>query len=60
MKRSRVEDDRHSVRGSLRLWVALAVVFVMLVFIAMGQWDLALAAFIGLIIGNGVKALFGR
>jgi hypothetical protein len=53
-------DDLHSPLGSLRLWVAMAVVFLIVIFIAIGQLDLALAAFIGLILGNGLKALFGR
>jgi hypothetical protein len=60
LKHGRRDDDRHSPVGSLRLWVALAVVFLILVFVAIGQWDLALATFIGLILGNGLKALFGR
>jgi hypothetical protein len=60
VKRRQIDSDLHSTRGSLRLWVALAVVFLMFVFAAMGQWDLAFAAFIGLILGNGLKALFHR
>jgi hypothetical protein len=60
LKHGRRDDDRYSPLGSLRLWVALAVVFLIVVFIAVGQWDLALAAFIGLILGNGLRALFGR
>jgi hypothetical protein len=60
LKQGRHDDDHYSPLGSLRLWVALAVVFLIVVFIAIGQWDLALAASIGLILGNGLKALFGR
>jgi hypothetical protein len=46
-------------RGGLRFWITLAVVFLILFMIGLGQWDLAMAGFIGLIVGNGLSVLFG-
>lgn len=47
-------------RDHPRLWVSLMVVFVLLILMALGQWDLALAGFIALIVGNGLATLTGR
>jgi hypothetical protein len=58
--RTSEQDDRHSPRGSLRLWISLAVVFFILFMIGLGQWDFAVAGFIGLVLGNGLQALFSR
>lgn len=47
-------------RDHPRLWVSLMVVFVLLILMALGQWDFALAGFIGLIVGNGLATFTGR
>ena len=47
-------------RGSLRFWITLAVVFLILFMVGLGQLDLALAGFIGLIVGNGLGVLFSE
>ena len=47
-------------RGGLRFWITLAVAFLILFMVGLGQWDLAVAGFIGLIIGNGLGVLFGK
>lgn len=57
------KDSRQNAsrdRGGLRLWMTLAVVFLILLMVGLGQWDLALAGFIGLIVGNGLGILFGE
>ena len=46
-------------RGGLRFWITLAVVFLILFMIGLGQWDFAVAGFIGLIVANGLDVLFG-
>jgi pheromone shutdown protein TraB len=46
-------------RGGLRFWITLAVVFLILFMIGLGQWDLAMAGFIGLVVANGLGVLFG-
>jgi hypothetical protein len=56
--RSKCDED--SPQGSLRLWVSLAIVFAIVFAMALGQWDWALAGFIGLVLGNGLRALFNR
>ena len=40
--------------------MSLMVVFVVLILMALGQWDFALAGFIGLIVGNGLATFTGR
>lgn len=47
-------------RGTLRVWVSVAIVFLILVAGAFGQWDLALAGFIVLCVANGLKTLIER
>jgi len=47
-------------RDHPRLWVSLMVIFVLLILMALGQWDLALAGFIALLVGNGLATLTGR
>ena len=47
-------------RDHPRLWVSLMVIFILLVLMALGQWDFALAGFIGLIVGNGLATFTGR
>ena len=47
-------------RDHTRLWVSLMVIFILLVLMALGQWDFALAGFIGLIVGSGLANLTGR
>jgi hypothetical protein len=49
-----------SERDHPRLWVSLMVIFVLLILMALGQWDFVLAGFIGLIVGNGLVGLTGR
>lgn len=58
MKRKDGPGEEH---GSLRLWVTSAVALLTLFMVALGQWDVALALFIGLLVGNGLGVLiFGR
>jgi dolichol kinase len=47
-------------RDHPRLWVSLIVIFVLLILMALGQWDFVLAGIIGLIVGNGLANLTGR
>ncbi len=47
-------------RDHPRLWVSLMVVFVLLILMALGQWDFVLAGLIGLIVGNGLATFTGR
>lgn len=52
------KDDRNSPQGSLRVWVAMAVVLFIVFMMGLGQWDWALAGIIGLVVGNGLQVLF--
>jgi hypothetical protein len=54
------EKSPDTERSHPRLWVSLMVVFVLLILMALGQWDFCLAGFIGLIVGNGLANLTGR
>ena len=47
-------------RDHPHLWVSLMVVFVLLILMALGQWDFVLAGLIGLIVGNGLATFTGR
>ena len=40
--------------------MSLMVVFVLLILMALGQWDFVLAGLIGLIVGNGLATFTGR
>ena len=55
-----VEKPPDTERDHPRLWVSLMVIFILLILIALGQWDFALAGFIGLIVGNGLATFTGR
>ena len=55
-----VEKPLDTERGHPRLWVSLMVIFILLILMALGQWDFALAGFIGLIVGNGLANFTGR
>jgi dolichol kinase len=55
-----VEKSPDTERDHPRLWVSLMVIFILLILIALGQWDFALAGFIGLIVGNGLATFTGR
>ena len=55
-----VEKPPDTERDHPRLWVSLMVIFILLILIALGQWDFALAGFIGLIVGNGLANFTGR
>jgi hypothetical protein len=59
-KAHQAEKPPDTERDHPRLWVSLMVVFVLLILMALGQWDFALAGFIGLIVGNGLANLTGR
>jgi hypothetical protein len=59
-KGRQAEKPPDNERDHPRLWVSLMVVFVLLVLMALGQWDFALAGFIGLIVGNGLATFTGR
>ena len=54
------EKPSDTKRDHPRLWVSLVVVFVLLILMALGQWDFVLAGFIGLIVGNGLATFTGR
>jgi len=54
------EKPPDTERDHPRLWVSLVVVFVLLILMALGQWDFVLAGLIGLIVGNGLANLTGR
>jgi hypothetical protein len=43
-----------------QLYISVMVVMLMIVLAYMGQWDWVLAAFIGLLVGNGLSTLGGR
>lgn len=51
--------NRDWMRGTLRVWVSVAILLFILAMVCLGQWDLAFAGFIGLIVANGLKALLG-
>ena len=55
-----VERPPDTERDHPRLWVSLMVIFILLILMALGQWDFALAGFIGLIVGNGLANFTGR
>ena len=55
-----VEKPPDTERDHPRLWVSLMVIFVLLILMALGQWDFCLAGFIGLIVGNGLATFTGR
>jgi hypothetical protein len=59
-KGRQAEKPPATERDHPRLWVSLMVVFVLLILMALGQWDFVLAGFIGLIVGNGLAGLTGR
>ncbi|GEM_PF-3160109 len=46
-------------KGRPRFWLSLLLLMVALVLLGMGQWDLLLAVFIGLLVGNVASFLFG-
>jgi len=54
------EKTPDTKRDHPRLWVSLMVVFILLILMALGQWDFVLAGFIGLIVGNGLANITGR
>ena len=57
MRRQRKEEDP-PIRP--QLYVSVMVVMLILVLMFMGQWDWVLAAFIALLLGNGLSALWRR
>ena len=59
-KKSKNHTPSSERGGSLRLWISLAVVSFILFMIGLGQWDFAVAGFIGLLAASGLGALFGR
>ena len=46
-------------KGRPRFWLSLLLLMVALVLLGMGQWDLLLAVFVGLLLGNVASFLFG-
>ena len=54
------EKPPDTEREHPHLWVSLMVVFVLLILMALGQWDFVLAGLIGLIVGNGLATFTGR
>jgi hypothetical protein len=59
-KARQAEKSSDTERDHPRLWVSLIVIFVLLILMALGQWDFVLAGFIGLIVGNGLATFTGR
>ncbi len=59
-KARRTEKPSNTERDHPHLWVSLMVIFILLILMALGQWDFVLAGFIGLIVGNGLAGLTGR
>ena len=43
------------MKARLRFWMNLLVIFVLLFFALLGQWDWVFAGVIGLIVGNGLS-----
>jgi dolichol kinase len=54
------EKPADTERDHPHLWVSLMVVFVLLILMALGQWDFVVAGLIGLIVGNGLATFTGR
>jgi dolichol kinase len=54
------EKPPDTERDHPHLWVSLMVVFVLLILMALGQWDFVVAGLIGLIVGNGLATFTGR
>jgi len=54
------EKSPDTGRDHPHLWVSLMVVFVLLILMALGQWDFAIAGLIGLIVGNGLVGFTRR
>jgi hypothetical protein len=46
--------------GRPRFWVTLLILFLLLIPIGLGQWDIALAVAIGLFLGNALAFLRGK
>jgi hypothetical protein len=59
-KARQAEKPSDTERDHPHLWVSLIVIFVLLILMALGQWDFVLAGFIGLIVGNGLATFTGR
>jgi len=59
-KGRQAEKPPDTERDHPHLWVSLMVIFILLILMALGQWDFVLAGFIGLIVGNGLAGLTGR
>jgi len=59
-KGRQAEKSSDTKRDHPHLWVSLMVVFVLLILMALGQWDFVLAGLIGLIVGNGLATFTGR
>lgn len=59
-KGRQAEKPSGTERDHPRLWVSLMVILVLLILMALGQWDFVLAGFIGLIVGNGLATFTGR
>jgi hypothetical protein len=55
-----VERPLDTERDRPRLWVSLMVIFILLILMALGQWDFVLAGLIGLIVGNGLAIFTER
>jgi hypothetical protein len=43
--------------GRPRFWVTLIILLLLLIPAGMGQWDVVIAIFIGLVVGNGLAFL---
>jgi hypothetical protein len=54
------EEPSDAEHDHPRLWVSLMVIFILLILMALGQWDFVLAGLIGLIVGNGLAIFTER
>jgi hypothetical protein len=46
--------------GRPRFWVTLLILLLLLVPAGLGQWDVVIAVFIGVIVGNGLSFMLGK
>lgn len=56
----RSSEKPQKQRGRPRFWLSLLLLMLVLVLIGVGQWDLVVAVFIGLVVGNAASFLFGK
>ncbi len=57
---SRSSERAPQRKGRPRFWLSLLLLMLILVLIGAGQWDLVVAVFIGLVVGNAASFLLGK